>query len=87
MAWIGRGFKDHQVPTPLLQAGLPTATSVLDQIVQGPIQPELEHLQGWGIHNLSGQPVPTPHHSHRKELPSDIQLKSSLLYVIEHLDC
>ncbi|EOB01623.1 hypothetical protein Anapl_10518, partial [Anas platyrhynchos] len=27
----------------------------------------LEHLQGWGIHNLSGQPVPVPHHPLREE--------------------
>jgi len=60
---------------------------ILDRAAQGPIQPGLKHLQGWGIHNLSGQLVPVPHHSHSKELPSDIQLKSSLLYVIEHLDC
>ena len=26
-----------------------------DQAAQGPIQPGLEHLQGWGIHSLSGQ--------------------------------
>ena len=26
----------------------------------GPIQPGLEHLQGWDIHNLSGKPVPAP---------------------------
>jgi len=25
------------------------------QAAQGPIQPGLEHLQGWGIHSLSGQ--------------------------------
>jgi len=30
----------------------------LDQAVQDPIQPGLEHLQGWGIHSHSGQPVP-----------------------------
>jgi len=24
------------------------------QAAQGPIQPGLEHLQGWGIHSLSG---------------------------------
>jgi len=30
---------------------------LLDQVAQGPIQPGLEHLQGQGIHNLSGQPV------------------------------
>ena len=28
---------------------------ILDQAAQGPIQPILEHLQGQGIHNLSGQ--------------------------------
>ena len=41
---------------------------LLHQAAQGPIQPGLEHLQGWGIHNLSGQPVPAPHHSPGKEL-------------------
>ena len=40
---------------------------ILDQAAQGPIQPALEHLQGWGIHSLSGQPVPAPHHSCSKE--------------------
>ena len=54
---------------------------ILDQAAQGPIQPGLEHLQGWGIHNFSGQPVPALHHSHSKELPSDIQPKSSFLQV------
>jgi len=33
------------------------------QAAHSPIQPGLEHLQGWGIHNLSGQPVPVLHHS------------------------
>uniref|UniRef100_A0A8V0XBP6 Sialin n=1 Tax=Gallus gallus TaxID=9031 RepID=A0A8V0XBP6_CHICK len=37
---------------------------ILDQAAQGPIQPGLEHLQGQGIHSLSEQPVPAPHHSH-----------------------
>ena len=52
---------------------------ILDQAAQGPIQPGLEHLQGRGIHNLLGQPVPLPYHSLGKELPPDIQPKSSLL--------
>jgi len=52
---------------------------VLDQITQGPIQPGLEHLQGQDIYNLSGQPVSASHHSFCKELPPDIQSKSSLL--------
>ena len=48
---------------------------ILDQAAQGSIRPGLEHLQGRGIYNISGQ----PHHSHSKELPSDIQPKFSLL--------
>jgi len=39
---------------------------LLDQAAQGPIQPGLEHLQGRGIYNLSGQPIPAPHHSPSK---------------------
>ena len=51
---------------------------ILDRAAQSPIQPGLEHLQGQGIHNLSGQLVSPPHHSHSEELPPDIQPKSSL---------
>ena len=59
--------KDHQPPD-----------LILDQAAQGPIQPALEHLQGWTIHSLSGQPVPERHHSLCKERPPDIQSKPSL---------
>ena len=34
----------------------------LDEAAQSHIQPGLEGLQGWGIHNLHGQPVPVCHH-------------------------
>jgi len=64
-----------QPPPP--QAGPPT--SPFNTRPGCPIQPGLEHLQGWGIHHLSGQPVPAPHHSHSKEFPPDIQPKPSLL--------
>ena len=63
-----RHRQGHQLPN-----------SVPDQAAQSPIQPGLEHLQGWGIQNHSGQPVAVPHHSQSKELPPDIQPKSSLL--------
>jgi len=33
-----------------------------DQAAHSHIQPGLECLQGWGIHNLLGQPVPVHHH-------------------------
>ena len=39
----------------------------LDQVAQSPVQPDLECLQGWEIHHLSGQPVPVPHHSYCKK--------------------
>jgi len=41
----------------------------LDQAAQDPIQLGLEHLQGCGIHNFSGQHVPVPHCPLSKELP------------------
>jgi len=79
MAWVGRELKDHQAPTLLPQAGPTTSIFNTNQTAQDPIQPGFEHLQGQGILNLSGHPVPPPHHSHSKELPPDIQPKSSLL--------
>ena len=41
----------------------------LDQISWWPIQPGLECLQGWGIHNFSGQPVTVPHLLRKVFLP------------------
>jgi len=40
-----------------------------DQAAQSHIQPGLECLQGWGIHNLLGQPVPVRHHPLGEKLP------------------
>jgi len=52
---LGRDLKAHMVPTPCCRQGYhPPARAV-----QGPIQPGLEHLQGWGIHSFSGQPCAT----------------------------
>ena len=48
---------------------------ILNQAAQGPIQPGLEHLQGWGIHSLSGQ-LFQDLTTHSKELPPDIQHRS-----------
>ena len=68
MTQVGRGIKDHEAPTPL--PGRATKLPcLLDQVTQGPIQSGLGHLQGWGIHNVPGQPVPRPHHSPSKEIP------------------
>jgi len=58
MAQVGRDLKDRPVPNPLLLTGCPPP----DQAAQGPIQPGLELLQGWGIHNFFGQPVHGSYH-------------------------
>ena len=53
MAWVEKDHNDHRVSTPLLCAGSPTIRP--NQAAQSHIQPGLECLQGWGIHNLLGQ--------------------------------
>jgi len=69
MAQVGRNLKNHEAPiAPCHRQGHQPPHLILDQAAQGPIQPGLGHLQGRGIHNLSGQPVPAPHHSYSKKL-------------------
>ena len=51
MAWVGRDLKVHSDATPFYGQGYHPAA----QAAQGPIQPGLEYLQGWGIHSFSGQ--------------------------------
>ena len=41
----------------------------LDQAAQSHIQPGLECLQGWVIHNLLGQSAPVCHHPLSEKLP------------------
>jgi len=48
----------------------------LDQVAQSSIQPGLEHCQGWGSHNFSGQLVPVFHHPHGEEFLPNIYYKS-----------
>jgi len=68
MVRVGRDLKDHPVPTPCHEKGyLP-----LDQVAQSSIQPGLEHFQGGGIHNFSGQPVAMFHHPHGEEFLPNI---------------
>ena len=53
MAWVQKDHSDHLVSTPCYVQGRQPP----DQAAQSHIQPGLECLQGWGIHNLLGQPV------------------------------
>lgn len=50
MAWTVREQKDHPVQPPFHRQ----VCHPLDQVDQGLIQPGLEHLWGWGIHDFSG---------------------------------
>jgi len=49
-----------------------------DRAAQSYLQPGLECLQGWGIHNLLGQPGPVHHHPLAEKLPPNIQPKPPL---------
>jgi len=49
MAWVAKAHNAHPVPTPCYVQGHQPA----DQAAQSHIQPGLECLQGWGIHNLN----------------------------------
>ena len=50
MAWVGRDLKIMNLqPHPCHRQGHQPPHLILDQAAQDPIQPGLEHLQGWGI--------------------------------------
>ena len=67
-------FKGHLVQLPCNEQGHLHP----DQVPQSSIQPDLESLQRWGIHCLSGQPVPVPQHIYFKKLLPNILSKSPL---------
>jgi len=74
MAWAEKDHSAHLVPTPCYVQGRQPP----HQAAQSHIQPGLECLQGWGIHNLLGQPVPVRHHPLCEKLPANIQPKPPL---------
>jgi len=65
MAWVEKDHNDHWVSTPRYVQGHQPP----DQAAQSHIQPGLECLQGWGSHNLLGQPVMVCHHPLSKKFP------------------
>ena len=64
IVWFGLEgtLKDHLVQPSSYEQGHLS----LDQVVQSPIQWDLEHFQEWGIYNFTGQAVPVSHHPHDK---------------------
>jgi len=63
IVWVGR----DTWRSPVLQL-LCSEKGQLHQGAQSPVQPDFECLQGWGIHHISGQTVPVPHHPHCQRL-------------------
>ena len=74
MAWVEKDHNDLIVSTPCYVQGHKPP----EQAAQSHIQPGLECLHGWGIHNLLGQPVPVQHHPLGEKLPPNIQPKPPL---------
>ena len=75
MAWVEKNHNGHGVSTPCHVQGHQPA----DQAAQSHIQPGLECLQGWGIHNLTGQPVPVCYHPLGEKIPPNNNNKSNLV--------
>ena len=57
----------------------PTPPCLLNRILKCHIYVVFEHLQGWRLHHLAGQPVPTPDHSFSKEVFPNIQSEPPLM--------
>jgi len=69
MACVEKDRNDHRLSTPCYVRGHQPP----DQAAQSHIQPGLECLQGWGIHNLLGQPVPVCHHPLCEKMTNDLE--------------
>lgn len=50
--------RHHDIPTPCHRQGCRALDQKINEAAQGPIQPHSGYLQGWGIHDFSGQPDP-----------------------------
>lgn len=50
--------RHHDIPTPCHRQGCQALDQKINEAAQGPIQPHSGYLQGWGIHDFSGQPDP-----------------------------
>ena len=57
----------------------PTPPCLLNHIPNCHIYTFFEHLQGWGLHHIPGQPVPMSDHSFSKQIFPNIQSKPPLM--------
>lgn len=68
MVWVGRDLKDHLVPNPLLQTGLPTTNSGTRSIAQfgGSLYKKADNKKKTKKNHESGKPL---HSSSPPQLP------------------
>lgn len=68
--WVGRDLLKLSSASPLQWAGSPSTTSG---------NSDLECYPEWGIHPLSGQPIPVSHNPHHEKCPLYSQSKCAIL--------
>uniref|UniRef100_A0A8B9Q4U4 Transmembrane protein 19 n=1 Tax=Apteryx owenii TaxID=8824 RepID=A0A8B9Q4U4_APTOW len=78
---FGRDLWRSSSPTLLLKQGH------LEHVAQDPVQVGFEYLQGWRLHNLSGQPVPVLCHPHSKEVFHYVQLELPVFQFVPIASC
>jgi len=76
MVEAGRHFWRSSGPISLLHQGH------LEPVAQDHVQTAFEYLQGWRLHNLSGQPVPQPRHPHSEKVFPDVQTEPSAFQLL-----
>ena len=63
-------------PKPLLKQGHP------EPVAQDRVQTAFEYIQGWRLHNLSGQPVPVLCHPQSEAVFPDVQREPPVLQLL-----
>lgn len=53
----------------------------LSQVAQRPLQPSLEHIQGWGKHRLSGKSIPASSSPSQQRIFSSLQALEGVSYM------
>jgi len=78
---VGRDIWGLSCPTSLLKKGH------LKPVAQDHVQMAFEYLQGWRLHNISGQPVPVLGHPHSEKVFPDVQRQPPVFQFVPVASC
>jgi len=81
MVQVGRQLYRQSCPTPVLKQGH------LEPVVQDSVQLAFKYLQGWRLHNPSGQPLPLLSHPHSEKVFPDVQTEPSVFQAVPTASC